>query len=282
MVSILSLDPCPAAAPGGRVPQCEQGAHLPALQVHQRGGSAWHAAALPWLWFTAAGSSRGSLQLSCSNAGVDVSVASCCIASALASQQLQFCLPPLASALQATEASTKQVDKWLYTGPRRITFRVGPKVLGHRTVSDAAGYVSPEGEAAPLPSPPPSESDSGVVPPPQVSMCPACSAVSSLRTVGVPTASQDTSCYSGVQTWFKLQNLQAVVQYLAPVAHLPTLCWNHFCHAGGAGPPPPCRRAARLDPGLSAGHPSVLTCCGVDLSPGPVLCSCTWRQGPAV
>ena len=140
---------------------------------------------------TAAGTSWGSLQLSCSSAGIDVSVSSCCIASALASQQLQRCLL-LASALQATEASTKQADKWLYTGPRRITFRVGSKVLGHRTVSDAAGNVSPEESIAPLASLPPSSSDSGNASPPQVSMCPACSAVSSLRTVGVPTPSQHT------------------------------------------------------------------------------------------
>ena len=124
--------------------------------------------------------------------GVDVPVASCCIASALASRQPHCCLPPLASALQATEASSKQADKWLYTGPRRITFKVGSKVLGRRTVSDATGYVSPEEGTAPLASvpPSPSRSDSGVVPPPQVSMCPACSAASSLKTVGVPTPIQ--------------------------------------------------------------------------------------------
>ena len=126
------------------------------------------------------------------SAGVDVSVAFCCIASALASQQLQCCLPPLASALQTTEASGKRADKWLYTGPRRITLRVGPKVLGHRTVSDAASYVSPEEGTAPLASLPPSRGDSGDTPPPQVSMCPACSAASSLRTVDVPTPRQHT------------------------------------------------------------------------------------------
>ena len=80
--------------------------------------------------------------------------------------------------------------KWLYTGPRRITFKIGPEVWGSRTLSHAAGYVSPEGGAAPLASTPPSWSDRGDQL--EVSMRPARSVADSLRTVGVPAPDHHT------------------------------------------------------------------------------------------
>ena len=160
------------------------------------------------------------------------SVASCCIASVLSSQQPQCCLPALASALLVTEGSSnsassptmvqrsqdqnpapssqllqapqalqevlqatpvaKRAAKWLYIGPRRIAIKLGPKVVSYKTVSLEAGYVSPGEGAAPLASPPLSGSDSGDTPQPQVCICPACSVVSSLRTVGGPAPVQHT------------------------------------------------------------------------------------------
>ena len=97
---------------------------------------------------------------------------------------------PLQEVLQATLVA--KPAKWLYTGPRRIAFKVGPQVWGSRTVSDAAAYVSPEEGAAPLASPPSSRTDRGGTHQLEVSIWPACSVVSSLRTLGGPAPDHHT------------------------------------------------------------------------------------------
>ena len=130
------------------------------------------------------------------SAGAEVSVASCCIASALASQQTQCCLRSLASALQVAEGSASSlakvqpsregtpappsqllqapkalqqvlpatppgVAKWAAkwrARPRYLAIKIGGELLGHsKTLPPVQCADSPEGT-------PPSPSSSTTAP----------------------------------------------------------------------------------------------------------------------
>ena len=110
-----------------------------------------------------------------------------------------------AAALQeVVQATPPGVAKWAAkwrTRPRVVKIKMGEELFGCITLPPVRGAGSPEEgtprrsppvPAAPLALPPPSRSDSGDAPQPEVSICPPCSVVSSLRTVGVPAPDHHT------------------------------------------------------------------------------------------
>ena len=199
---------------------------------------------------------------------------------------------------EVVQATPPGVARWAAkwrTRPRQVNIKMGEELFGRITLPPVQGADGPEDStphrsplvpAVPLALAPPSRSDRGYAPQPQVSSCPACSMTGSLESGCACTYPVHLHVsHSRVLTWVKLHDLQAVVQCWTPVAHVAHSVLKllsamlavlvHLHHAA-------------VQPGWALAwllkHAFAQVSSDVDLRSDPVLCSWmrTWRQGPSV